>query len=131
VVESGTTRKSYLPGTDPFQQEDLSKLGTHLSVTPLIMGDHIWVSGSATLIELEDRVGLFLDGTTPIASYSCKKTVVPFSFMFPPDTDTVKFPVAAVDGKETMCRLSAQVTDRYGMTELQREKIRDWARPVN
>jgi len=129
VVDSGTDRKSYLPGTDPFEQEDLSKLGTHLSLRPLIMGDDIWVSGTATLIKLEDRVGVFLDGKTPIASYSCKKTVVPFSFMFSSGTDTVKFPVADVDGEETMCRLSAQIVDRHGMTVKLRKKIRALARP--
>lgn len=128
VVESGTTRKSYRPGTDPFEQEDLSKLGTHLSVNPEIIGDHIWVSGTATLIKLEDRVGIFVDGKTPIASYTCKKTVVPFSFIFPAGTDTVKFPVADVDGKDTMCRLTAYVVDRYGMTRGQREKARSRAR---
>jgi hypothetical protein len=129
VVDSGTTRKTYLPGTDPFLQEDLSNLGTHLSVKPQIMGDHIWVSGTATLIKLEDRVGVFVDGATPIASYTSTKTVVPFSFMFPPGTDTVQFPVAEVDGRETQCRLSAQIIDGYGLTQRQREKIRAWARP--
>jgi hypothetical protein len=124
VVTNGSGRQTYPPGTDEFHQEDLANLGIRLSAKPQIIGDHIRVFGVAILTKLMDRTAVFVQEDIPVASYSCSKTVVPFSFIFPPGTDTVDFPAAKVDGKETMCRLTAVVVDGRGMTRKERDQAR-------
>ena len=81
--------------------------------TEVVAGD---ISGVAFISKMMDRVGVFVQEDIPVASYSCSKTVAPFSFVFPPGTDTNDFPAVKVDGKETMCRLTADVVDDRGMT---------------
>ena len=129
VVENASGRKTYLPGTDDFHQEDLANLGIRFSVKPQIIGDHIRVSGVVIMTKLIDRDGVFLQGNIPIASYSCSKTVVPFSVVFPPGSEAVVFPVAEVDGKDTMCRLTARVLGKNGMSRTDRERARAMANP--
>lgn len=129
VVHNASGRNTYPPGTDEFHQEDLASLGIRFSATPQIIGDHLRVSGVAIMTKMKDRVGVFVQGNVPIASYSCTKTVVPFSVVFPPGTDTVDFPVAKVDGKETMCRLTVCVVDDKGMSQADREQARAMAIP--
>ena len=124
IVTNGSGRKDYPPGTDDFHQEDLANLGIRFSAKPQIIGDHIRVSGVVILAKMKDRVGVFLQGNIPIASYSCSKAVIPFSVVFPPGTEAVEFPVAEVNGKETMCRLTALVIDKNGMSRADRERVR-------
>ena len=129
VVENASGRETYLPGTDSFHQEDLANLGIRFSVKSQIIGDHIRVSGVAIITKMMDRACVFVQGNIPIASYSCTKTVVPFSVVFPPGAEAVDFPAAKVDGKETMCRLTARIVDRHGMTKADREQARAMANP--
>ena len=129
VVTNGSGRKDYPPGTDDFHQEDLANLGVRLSAKPQIIGDYIRVSGVVILAKMTDRVGVFLQGNIPIASYSCSKAVIPFSVVFPPGTEAVDFPVAKVNGKETMCRLTALVIDKHGMSRGDRERAREMTNP--
>lgn len=129
VVQNGSGRKDYSPGTDDFHQEDLANLGVRFSAKPQIIGDHIRVSGVVIITKMEDRAGVFLQGNIPIASYSCSKIVVPFSVVFPPGTEAVEFPVAEVDGKETMCRLIALSIDKRGMSRADRARARSMANP--
>jgi hypothetical protein len=124
VVENASGRRNYQTALDPYHQEDLANLGIRLSAKPQIIDDYLRVSGTAILTKLSDRRAVFVEETTPVASYSCTKTVVPFSFVFSDGTDTVDFPVARIDGKDTMCRLTAQIVDDRGMTRKDREKVR-------
>lgn len=123
VVENGTGQQKLTPETDHYHQNDLANLGVRFFVKPQKIGDHLRVSGVTILTKLDDRVGVFLQGNIPIASYSCSKLVVPFSVIFPPNTDTVDFPVADMDGKKTLCRLTACVVDDRGMSRNQRERM--------
>jgi len=129
VVENASGRNNYPPGTDDFHQEDLANLGIRFSVKPQIIGDHVRVSGVVIMTKMTDRAGIFLQGNIPIASYSCSKTVVPFSVVFPPGTEAVNFPAAEVDGKETLCRLTALIVDKSGMSRADRERARSIANP--
>lgn len=129
VVENASGRKTYPLGSDEYYQEDLANLGIRLSAKPQIIGDHVRVSGAAILTKLEDRVGIFLDESIPIASYSCKKVVIPFCVVFPPGTDTVNFRAAEVEGRETMCQLKARVVDHRGMSRADRERVRTMRNP--
>ena len=129
VVTNASGRKDYPPGTDDFHQEDLANLGLRFSAKPQIIGDHVRVSGVVIITKMKDRAGVFLQGNIPIASYSCSKTVVPFSVVFPPGTEAVDFPVAEVNGKDTMCRLTACVLDKNGMSRVERELVRSMANP--
>ena len=124
VVENKSGRRSYLPGTDGFHQEDLANLGVRFSAKPQLIGEYIRVSGVVVVTKGngEDRKEVFRDGDIPIYSYSIMKVVAPYSVLLPPGTTSVEFPVADVGGKPTMCRLKAQVVDQYGMTGEQRAK---------
>ncbi len=117
IVENATGRKTYPPGTDTYHQEDLANLGTRFSVVPQVIGDHLRVSGAVILTKSAGRKKqAFVEDGIPIYSYSSAKTVVPFSKIFPPNVDSLEFPVSDMKGQETFCRLSVAIVDAHGKT---------------
>jgi len=124
VVEDASGRNNYPPGTDEFHQEDLANLGIRFSAKPRIIGDDVRVSGVVVLTKMKDRVCVFQQEGIPVASYTCSKMVVPFSVVLPSGTEAAVFPVAKMDGQETLCRITARVLDQHGMSQADRERAR-------
>lgn len=124
VVQNASGYKSNEFVNDKYHQEDLANLGSRLRVTLQVIGDDLLVSGVTILTKMNERQPVFMDGSVPVASYTCSKIVVPFSFVFKSDVDTVEFDIADIDGKPAKCKLSAQIVDDKGMNRKQREASR-------
>lgn len=124
VVQNASGYKHSQLVDDKYHQDDLANLGSRLIVTPQIIGDDLLVSGVGVLTKMKDRQPVFMDGSIPVASYTCSKVVVPFSCVFKGDVDTVEFDIADVEGRPAKCRLTVRIVDDKGMNRKQREMAR-------
>ncbi|MDF7800499.1 hypothetical protein P4C99_13560 [Pontiellaceae bacterium B1224] len=128
ALENASGWTTYQAEKDQFHQEDLAELGISFSVTPVVIGEYVRVSGVAILTKsISPKQERFQLEGIPYYSYSVSKTVVPFSQVFPPGVESVEFKVGEVDDIITMFRLSAVVVDEQGKG--QRRKVRGSAPP--